>query len=503
LSKSEWSNALEELAEIEVEPLSGLSAHQGELLSSSRIVERASRSAIYRRAWGLKRGETREARTIEELQNLPMISSADYKEAFERFEIEDIVLNDRTVSWHSTSGSSGTPKWFPYTLEDISEARAQLLRLYNVIGVQEGDIVLQFSSAAPMISDALPYWMIDVMRDAGISIQCVIVSIYLMQFAMPFAIKIQPTMLTGLPSMLMLLAEHLPETSQERTAERFREHPTPRNLLYAALTRIKRVRPKHLLRRLRVGVFGGDLLDPYRPYIEEEYDMEAFDIYSLTESSVFACECEAHDGMHLWIDRQIAEIIPDSELEKESADPGYTPRTLLLQEAPQDTEGELVLTNFRDALPLIRYRTGDLIKVKDTGRCSCSRTHPKVKILGRLDDLINLGGLRFSEAQLNRAMRRIKKHGRVKAWRAVLSRVGYKPKIKLEIKAPTSSEGALVEEIHQKILVDIPLLGAALKVGLIHPLEIEFTDELEEVLTRGGKARRVFYEESFITGGVS
>ncbi len=485
----------------DTEPLSSLVSRQETLLETTRIVERASKSALYRRAWGLKKGEVRQARSLDELRDIPMISSATYKEAFERFSVPEIVLGNNTVTWHSSSGSSGTPKWFPYTIEDIARTRTQILRLYQVLGMRQDDIVLQFSSAAPMISDAVPYWMIDAMRDAGLRIQCIIVSFYLMQFAMPFAIKIQPTMLAGLPSMLMLLAEHLPESSRERTMERFREEPTAKHLLHAALTRIKRVRPRDVLRKLRVGVFGGDLLDPYRPYVEEEYDMEAFDVYSLTESSVFACECEAHDGLHLWIDTQVAEVIPKSELEREGEEPGYVPKATYLHEAPQDMEGELVLTNFREALPLIRYRTGDLIKVQGTSRCSCSRTHPRVKILGRMDDLINLGGLRFSEVQLDKALSRVKKHGKVKAWRAILSREGYKPRITIQLQAQTSNESALIEELNDRILMDIPALGTALRVELILPLEVEFIPDLGEDLTTGGKFKRVIYDESFIRGG--
>ena len=482
------------------EPLSSLVSHQEHLLETTRLVERASASALYRAAWGLRKGEVRRARSLEELQGLPMISSAVYKEAFERYPISEITLGERIVSWHSSSGSSGPPKWFPYTMGDIVEARRQILRLYGVLGVREDDVVLQFSSVAPMISDAVPYWMIDAMREAGLSVQCVVVSFYMLQFAMPFAIKIQPTMLSGLPSMLMLIAENLPESSRERTMERLREDPSLKNLAFAALTRIKRVRPRDVLRRLRVGVFGGDLLDPYRPYVEEEYGMEAFDVYSLTESSVFASECEAHSGLHLWIDTQVAEIIPMSELEREKAEPGYVPKATLLHEAPDGTEGELVLTNFREALPLIRYRTGDLIRGVSTSKCSCSRSHPRIKILGRLDDLINLGGLRFSEAQLDRAMRRVKKYGKVRAWRAVLSREGYKPRLTVQLQAETSNESALIDELNERILIEVPGLGTALKVELILPLEVEFTTDLGEDLTGGGKFRRVIYDESFHGG---
>ncbi len=484
-------------------PLSEIRSNQEKMLHSSKLVERASKSALYRDAWGLRKGEALSAESLDELTEIPMISSADYKRAFEMRGVSEIVISDDIVSWHSTSGSSGSPKWLPYTMRDIEETRVQLFRLFDLLGVREDDVIFQFSSAAPMISDAIPYWAVDALRGRGVRVQAVMVSFYLMQFAMPFAMQIQPTMLTGLPSMLMLLAEHLPETSRRRTAERFREHQTPRNLLYAALTRVRRVRPKDLLQRLRTGIFGGDLLDPYRPYVEEEYGMEAYDLYSLTESSTFASECSAHEGLHFWLDNQIAEVIPKSELEREERDPTYTPRAVYLQDAPEGVEGELVLTNFREALPLVRYRTGDLVRVVGTSRCSCGRTHPRVKILGRLDDLINLGGLRFSEVQLDKSLRRIRKHGRVKAWQAVLTREGYKPKLTLKISAETSNDRAFVEELNDRILMDIPGLGTAIKVEMVLPLEVEFHPDLGGNLTRGGKLRRVVYEDSFSGGGLA
>ena len=69
---------------------------------------------------------------------------------------------------------------------------------------------------------------------------------------------------------------------------------------------------------------------------------------------------------------------------KEKADPHHVPRTVFLEEAAPGLEGELVLTTFGEALPLVRYRTGDLMRAVGSDRCSCGITHPRVAILGRV-----------------------------------------------------------------------------------------------------------------------
>jgi len=53
-----------------------------------------------------------------------------------------------------------------------------------------------------------------------------------------------------------------------------------------------------------------------------------------------------------------------------------------VDQAPTGTEGEYVVTTFAEALPLIRYRTGDRIRVLDTAPCACGITHPRVLFIG-------------------------------------------------------------------------------------------------------------------------
>jgi phenylacetate-CoA ligase len=76
------------------------------------------------------------------------------------------------------------------------------------------------------------------------------------------------------------------------------------------------------------------------------------------------------------MDTCIPEIIP---FDKEEAVP--------LWQAPSGTRGELVITNFAECLPLIRYKTGESVQVEGTGKCACGRTHPRMSRLPKTQGL--------------------------------------------------------------------------------------------------------------------
>ncbi|MEM2907410.1 MAG: hypothetical protein QW739_04975, partial [Candidatus Odinarchaeota archaeon] len=123
----------------------------------------------------------------------------------------------------------------------------------------------------------------------------------------------------------------------------------------------------------------------------------------------------------------------ESELEKESREPGYKPEAVLLSEAEKNLTGELVVTDFKESLPLIRYRIRDLVKIVQVDECICGNICPKLKILGRVDDIINLGIIRFSTISVNEILKSNMVNGRVDKWEIYISRKNYKPLLKLTI----------------------------------------------------------------------
>ncbi len=133
---------------------------------------------------------------------------------------------------------------------------------------------------------------------------------------------------------------------------------------------------------LRVGVLGAEpWSEEIRVEIEERLGIHAIDIYGLSEviGPGVACECaHARDGLHLMEDHFLAEVI--------------NPATGEL--VPDGDFGELVLTTLsKEAMPVIRYRTGDISAIIDAP-CDCGRTHRRIaRLRGRLDDMIVLHGV--------------------------------------------------------------------------------------------------------------
>jgi len=134
--------------------------------------------------------------------------------------------------------------------------------------------------------------------------------------------------------------------------------------------------------KLRVGLFGAEpWTDEMRREIEERLRIKAIDIYGLSEiiGPGVSSECiEAQSGLHFNEDHFYPEIIdPATEAQ-----------------LPYGSEGELVITSMsREAMPLIRYRTGDITSLNPE-TCSCGRTTVRMKrIRGRADDMLIIRGV--------------------------------------------------------------------------------------------------------------
>src|SRR5881296_1670275 len=140
---------------------------------------------------------------------------------------------------------------------------------------------------------------------------------------------------------------------------------------------------------LRVGIFGSEMWsDALRRRIERELSIRAHDIIGMTETGGpgLGIDCLARAGVHVWEDHYLAEIV----------DPATgRPR-------PDGEEGELVVSTLtREGLPLIRYRTHDLTRVRSRERCPCGRTHLRLdRFRGRTDDMVIFRGVNFYPQQV-------------------------------------------------------------------------------------------------------
>lgn len=147
--------------------------------------------------------------------------------------------------------------------------------------------------------------------------------------------------------------------------------------------------------KLRGGLFGAEPWSlKLREQIEARLGLMALDIYGLSEviGPGVAVECPVKDGLHIWEDHFLAEII-DPET-GEQLPPGAT--------------GELVITTLtKQALPLIRYRTRDITTLQP-GVCACGRTHQKIaRFIGRTDDMLVIRGINVFPSQIEEVLFRI------------------------------------------------------------------------------------------------
>jgi len=121
-----------------------------------------------------------------------------------------------------------------------------------------------------------------------------------------------------------------------------------------------------------------------RCVIEEAFGRPVTDRYGCEETSLIACECEQHRGLHLNADGVYCEVIPDDRL---NAGPGA---------------GRLLLTDLTNrAMPLVRYQVGDVVVPTDR-RCACGRGLPLIdRVVGReADYVLTPGGMLISGISL-------------------------------------------------------------------------------------------------------
>ena len=144
--------------------------------------------------------------------------------------------------------------------------------------------------------------------------------------------------------------------------------------------------------RLRVGLFGAEpWSEGIRERIERDTGISATDNYGLSEvlGPGVAGECELKDGMHISEDHFIAEVV-DPETGKRLRD---------------GQQGELVLTTLaREAMPVVRFRTGDLTEMWREP-CGCGRRNARMrKVLGRTDDMLIIRGVNVYPSQVEKAL---------------------------------------------------------------------------------------------------
>ncbi len=224
--------------------------------------------------------------------------------------------------------------------------------------------------------------------------------------------------------------------------------------------------------KLKAGIFGAEpWSENMRAELEEKLNIKALDIYGLSEviGPGVACECLEQQGLHIFEDFFIPEIIdPVTE-----------------EPLPEGEEGELVITTIdKEGLPVIRYRTRDITSLSYEP-CACGRTHARIsKLLGRTDDMLIIRGVNVFPSQIESALMAV---GEAEPhYLIIVDRVNNLDTMEVWIEVSEklfADEIRKLEQIRKQIESEIyTTLGINVKVKLVEPHTIERSE---------GKAKRV------------
>ena len=375
--------------------------------------------------------------SLENLESIPLTTKDDLREHWPYGFLS--VPKEDLVRMHSSSGTTGRATVVFHTLKDIKEWADLIARCMYMAGVRRNDVFQNmmtyglFTGGLGFHYGAEKVGTLVIPAGAGNSKR----QVQLMRDFGTTAIHIIPS-----------YALHLYSTFEEMKID----PKTDTSLKFAFLG----AEPHSEKTRLK---------------IEELYGLKAFNSYGLSEMNGpgVAFECPFQDGLHLWEDHFLMEIID--------------PDTLKL--LPEGEEGELVLTTLtREGMPILRYRTKDLTRVIP-GPCPCGRTHRRIeRIKGRTDDMLIIKGVNIFPIQVEKKLMEIPGVGR--NFQIILERKGFNDDmiVRVEVEKEYFDGDILHLERLQRRIVE------ELKSDILITPKVELVEP--NTLPKGeGKAQRV------------
>ena len=249
-------------------------------------------------------------------------------------------------------------------------------------------------------------------------------------------------------------------------------HATPSYLLHihAQLVNGEIDMEELALRRAFVGAEPHS--ENVRKKIEELFAIDVYNSYGLSEMNGpgVAFECVHKDGMHVWEDAYIMEVV----------DP-YSGKSV-----EDGNEGELVFTTLkRSATPLLRYRTRDLSYVFP-GRCDCGRSHRRIgRIKGRTDDMLIIRGVNVYPSQIEEAIMKLPEIGT--NYQIVVEKTGALDRLTVKTEV---HEGIFSDDARDMNSLRLKVIDSLRSSIIISPV-VEF-HEPGVLPVQEGKAKRVF-----------
>ncbi|MFI0357646.1 phenylacetate--CoA ligase family protein [Actinomadura sp. 9N407] len=312
-------------------------------------------------AGGLQAGRLRDAGvkggadvTLADLHRLPFTTKQDLWDAYPLGMLA--VPQDRLVAVHGSTGTKGRPTLVGYTKADLDLWASMCARSLACAG----------ASAESVVHNAYGYGLFTGglgIHQGAVALGATVVPMSggMTGRQVKMIADLKPDVLTCTPAYALRLGEAAAETGTD-------------------------------LSSLRAGLFGAEpWTEELRTAIEAVLPIKAMDIYGLSEviGPGVATECLEQNGLHVNEDHFIVETI-----DPETGEP-----------VAEGEAGELVFsTPTKQALPLLRYRTGDIASLSH-GECNCGRTLVRMsKVLGRADDMLIIRGVNVYPGEVERVL---------------------------------------------------------------------------------------------------
>ncbi|MBR3021432.1 MAG: phenylacetate--CoA ligase [Bacteroidaceae bacterium] len=294
---------------------------------------------------------------LDDLRRLPFTTKDDLRSHYP-FGLCAVPL-EKIVRVHSSSGTTGNPTVVCHTQADLDAWANQVARCMYMVGLRDTDVI-QNTSGYGMFTGGLGIQYgaellgaMTVPAAAGNSKRQI-------KFIMDFG----STALHAIPSYATRLAAVFHEEGIDPAKDT----------------------------KLTTLIIGAEPhSEEQRRRIEELLGVKAYNCFGMSEMNGpgVAFECKEQNGLHIWEDYYLVEIV----------DP------VTLEPVPDGEVGELVLTTLRrEGMPLLRYRTRDLTRFL-TGSCPCGRTHRRIdRFKGRSDDMMIVKGVNIFPVQIEKIL---------------------------------------------------------------------------------------------------
>ncbi len=348
----------------EMETLTRSEIKELQLERLQKTVRHCMNSTFYKERFAAYGLTPDDIQSLEDLKKIPFTTKQDLRETYP-FGMAAVPLG-KTVRLHSSSGTTGNPTVILHTQKDLDEWANAVARCLYMVGLRPGD-VFQNSSGYGMFTGGLGFQygaerlgMLTVPAAAGNT-----------KRQLKFITDFGTTALHAIPSYAARMFEVMQEMGINSRQDT----------------------------KLRTLIIGAEPhSEEQRKRIEDMLGVKAYNSFGMSEmcGPGVAFECTFQNGLHIWEDYYIVEIIdPDT-----------------LQPVPEGEVGELVLTTInREAMPLLRYRTRDLTRILP-GECPCGRHHIRLdRMKGRSDDMIILKGVNIFPIQIETILMQFKELG--------------------------------------------------------------------------------------------